>query len=277
MRSIEDIILEKKYDELSPEELVLVSELAENEEEFNQMKQLFDNMNFGFGEEEVLEANPQTKSSLDSIFAAKHPVIANDWKKEDSSGSSHELPGGKIIPFYSRNWIRVAAVLLVFLGISVLYIENSEDIQPKSKVQQAKAEAPAEMPADKSSVKEVKSTESTATTTVLKEEKEKVQLAVASTPVQTEVTTRLESSGAKDFGTQWNGYTNQANAEQQVGIAYTLSPATASSINTYAFSTSIGLDSDLFPNGKSDDKKGRMSGSSDVPAADMLDWIQAAY
>ena len=269
MRSIEDIIVEKKYGELSPEELVMVSELAENEEEFNRMKQLFDNMSFGMDEAEVFEASPETKSSLDSIFAAKHPVIANDWKKEEET-----VEDAKVVAFYNRNWVRVAAILLIFLGISVVYIQNSEEITPeKESRQQAKAEVPLES-SGKTSTKAIQSTDKKP----IKQEskKEKVQLLAAVTPAESNTWTK---SAASDKQTLSSGDVSQSMAEQQ-NINFGASAVIPSSTGavTYSYSTSMGLNSDLYPDGKmSKDKDRKSSVTTDIPAPDMLDWIQAGY
>lgn len=137
MKAIEDIILEKNYSDLSVEELNIVSELADNEDEFNQMKQLFENMTLEFNSPEMFAPSSETKASLDQIFSAKHPVIANDWKKEEAV-----VDDVKVVAFYNRNWVRVAAIFLLFIGISVLFIKNSDEISGKNTIQQAGNEGP---------------------------------------------------------------------------------------------------------------------------------------
>jgi len=118
MRPIEDIISEKAYSELSEQELLEVAELAANEEEYNQMKRFFESfateVQTGYG----FQASPAVKESLDNIFMAKHPVIAQDWNKEEVTQSA------PIIPFYKRRFVQIAAILLLCLGAAPLLFKQ---------------------------------------------------------------------------------------------------------------------------------------------------------
>jgi len=262
MRSIEDIILEKKYDELSTEELLLVNELAENEEEFNQMKQLFDNMSIEFDSVGTVEASIETKSSLDSIFAAKHPVIANDWKKEEV------VEEVKVIAFYNRSWVRVAAILLLFLGVSIPFLKNSDEIISDSAIQQAKLETPAE------------TTHAKAKNTVATTE----DLASAKTDEKKYASAETLSGDKDQSEPSIPGKVVQINDvslyDKRMNVSKTaLTYQFSAPITTFGSSTATaaGLASDLYPNGKPLEAENKSSITSEVSAADMLDWIQAAY
>lgn len=118
MRPIEDIISEKAYSELSEQELLEVAELAANEEEYNQMRRFFESFNTEVQSGYSFEASPAVKESLDNIFMAKHPVIAQDWNKEN------EVAQAPIIPLYKRRSVQIAAVLLLCLGAAPLLFQQ---------------------------------------------------------------------------------------------------------------------------------------------------------
>ena len=142
MKTVEEIIVEKEYAELTNDELALVAELAENEQEYKTMRSLFIQMDAEILEETSEIASPEIKSSLDSIFMAKHPVIASDWKKEEEK---EDEP--KIVPLYNRNWFRVAAILLLCSGVSYMYINTDKSVLSQQNEQKEVAVViPIEMP-----------------------------------------------------------------------------------------------------------------------------------
>jgi hypothetical protein len=78
MEDVEKIIATKQYHELSGDERVLVSELADNEEEFDQMKFVFAQME-AMRLNDKVEPRMETKRSLDSIFQETHQQRKGIW------------------------------------------------------------------------------------------------------------------------------------------------------------------------------------------------------
>ncbi len=291
MRTIEDIILEKNYSDLSVEELNIVSELADNEDEFNQMKQLFENMTLEFNSPEMFTPSSETKASLDQIFSAKHPVIANDWKKEEATIEDDV----KVVAFYNRNWVRVAAIFLLFIGISVLFIKNSDEISGKNTIQQAENKNP-ETRAKRTLDATSKKTE--AATVLYPETKEQTnktpELAFAEDlPGNTEMKDKTAAAPSKTLvvngGTP--AYTFSASGESTSFALSATSPQPMTFTNSGLTTTTIyekdkksnwGRLADLDPE-LNMSQPTTASGGYDSPvskeglAAEMLDWIQAAY
>lgn len=290
MRTIEDIILEKNYSDLSVEELNIVSELANNEDEFNQMKQLFENMTLEFNSPEMFAPSSETKASLDQIFSAKHPVIANEWKKEEATVEDEV----KVVAFYNLNWVRVAAIFLLFIGISVLFIENSDEISGKNTIQQAGNKGP-ETRAKSTLDATSKNTE--AATVLYPETKEQTnnipELAFAEAPpVNTEMNDKTTDGLSKALvvngGTPVYSFATSGESTN-FGLSAT-SPQPMTFTNS-GFTTTVyekdkksnwGRLADLDPE-LNMSKPTTTSGGYDSSvskeglAAEMLDWIQAAY
>lgn len=298
MRTIEDIILEKNYSDLSVEELNLVSELADNEDEFNQMKQLFENMSMEFDGAELFAASSETKASLDQIFSAKHPVIANDWKKEEVPVAEE----AKVVAFYNRNWVRVAAIFLLFIGVSVLFIKNSDELLDQKIVKQANNEAPVSKSKTTSTLESIATKPETAK--VIYPNNDKTKLAepvLALSEDLSDFATKEESS---------DGLSKSLNSKIVASSTSYLSVDNGFTANTYSFNASPSAPQTLsfttsgnsFVNTSEKDKMssswGRLadldpelnmsqpttasaglstSVSKEGLAAEMLDWIQAAY
>lgn len=115
MKSVEEIIQQKAYNQLTSEELVLVSELVDSELDYNEMKQFLSAVE-SISVSEVV--NPEIKSSLNQIFQSKHSGIQQNWK-------APAIEKAQIIPIYKRTWFQVAALLLLFVGVLAIWLPNS--------------------------------------------------------------------------------------------------------------------------------------------------------
>lgn len=121
MNTFDEIIQTKAFSDLTPEELEVVSELVSSEEEYNEMKSFFNGISqLAVSSRE--EVSGSVKSSLNSIFQAKHPGISQSW-----SASTNEVTQKKVIPVYNQNWFRAAALLVLSAGITTLWISFSEN------------------------------------------------------------------------------------------------------------------------------------------------------
>ncbi len=104
-----DIVLKRSFIELSKAEKDNLSEWCSNEEEFDQLKQVFLEVE-RMKEAQQEKVRPETKQSLDALFQQKHkksPVMRNH------SVLSVIYPADK--PFHKRPIVRIAAVALICL------------------------------------------------------------------------------------------------------------------------------------------------------------------
>ncbi len=126
MKTAESLIQEKSFQELTQEELELVMELVEDEQTFNEMKLFFAELDHY---KKALQVEPTSaiKSSLDNVFRAKHPGMAVH-ASTTSIASTNEVTEKRIYPAW---WFRIAAMLIVFIGISVFFLlpEKNETAQ----------------------------------------------------------------------------------------------------------------------------------------------------
>ncbi len=271
MKTIEEIIVEKEFNELTQDELTMVAELAENEQEYGAMRSLFTQMNSDVIPETRFSASDATKQSLDNIFMAKHPVIAQDWKREEEPAEDD-----KIVPIYNKAWFRAAAVLLLFSGTSYYYLQNSDALTTnKENGRQVAMSSP---------TKADESTTSAHTSNFKTKDKSSAIAVPEAIPSNTE-TNRVS-------------YDKRAEAEpvasDDAAVAYYFSNAPTSSAVSNP-SKAKGLSADLYPNGvafgtavgnasgesvaSADmmDEQAKDQSTSDVSTAEMLDWIQTVY
>jgi len=263
MKTVEEIIVEKEFNELSQEELTLVAELAENEQEYKAMRSLFAQLESEVIPDSRIMASAATKQSLDSIFMAKHPVIAQDWKREEEPGTDE-----KIVALYNRTWFRAAAVLLLFSGASYYYYENSA--LTNGEKDKAGRQVAMSIP---SKVQETTSTPTDETGTQNLQKRE---------TVFTDNT--LESRNFDGFAAPSPVVAAKDMSASAPITTYSYSGGTSAS---WTFSKSDGLDADLYPNGESTiaeaasvadvSDEAAVNSSSDVSTAEMLDWIQTVY
>lgn len=121
MNTFDEIIQTKAYSDLTPAELEIIRELVSSEQEYNEMKGFYTEINqLSVSSRE--EVSPSVKSSLNSIFQAKHPGIRQNWNAPIS-----EPAEAKVIPLYNRNWFRVAALLVVSAGVATIWISAPEN------------------------------------------------------------------------------------------------------------------------------------------------------
>lgn len=304
MKTIEDIIVEKEYRELTPEELKAVAELAENEQEFIEMKLLFTQLTADVLPEIQVEASEATKNSLDQIFMAKHPVIANEWKKEEAVAEET-----KTVALYNRTWVRAAAILILFGGVSYYFVVNNTEelMAPEAKLQAKNVVAPAEHNAKEdlgSSAVPTKTEEP-----VKQDKRIEDKAFVVPTLAMADVDTYANAESSKflkksepiatpnfagatslTFGsgnTAYLGsteYTFSASSPTVTANANYATPTTAAGymgVITYTESTkdravNYGRLADLNPE-MDMSKPATASGSGSVSTSEMLDWIQAAY
>lgn len=119
MKTVEDIIIEKDYAQLSQEELILVGELVDSEQEYNEMKAFFNSINTIEVNETI---NPEIKSSLNSIFQSKHPGIHQNWKAAVEVAKP-------VIPIYRKTWFQVAALLVLIFGIVTIWMKSTPELE----------------------------------------------------------------------------------------------------------------------------------------------------
>ncbi len=256
MRPIEDIISEKAYSELTEQELLEVAELAANEEEYNQMKRFFDSFATEVQTGYSFQASPAVKESLDNIFMAKHPVIANDWNKEEDAA---ETP---IIPIYRRRSVQIAAILLLCLGAAPLLFkqETSFNLKEKQENTLAKQEVSTKSAEEESALSDISTPAD-------------LPAGVKTNDNHSTYTASAEAKWAEDAdrsATVKDGYFKGLVDDETPGKVFSLSE---------------GLQADLDPNLR--DASSTVSGNAmndktkAVTAAasgsEMLDWIQAAY
>ena len=121
MNTFDEIIQTKAYNDLTPAELEIIQELVSSEQEYNEMKGFYTEItHLSVSSRE--EVSPSVKSSLNSIFQAKHPGIHQNW-----SAPVSEPEEVKVIPLYNRNWFRVAALLVVSAGVATIWISAPEN------------------------------------------------------------------------------------------------------------------------------------------------------
>lgn len=120
MSTFDEIIQTKAYSDLNSSELEVVHELVSSEEEYNEMKSFYAGIGLlaVSGREEV---SASIKTSLNSVFQAKHPGINQNW----NAPSETEKP--KIIPFYNSTIFRVAALAVLSAGIVSVWVSMSDN------------------------------------------------------------------------------------------------------------------------------------------------------
>ena len=120
--TIEEIIKTRTFASLEEAEKISVLEMVENEQEFNQMKQFLLEIETIIPFQNV-EPSVVIKTSLDQIFQAKHPGIAQTWEAPKTDV--------KTLPFYQNNWIRVAALVIFTFSVITVYFQTSSTSDQK--------------------------------------------------------------------------------------------------------------------------------------------------
>jgi|GEM_PF-6469180 len=125
MNTFDEIIQTKAYNDLSSAELEVIQELVSSEEEYNEMKSFYAGID-QLAISNIEEVSPSVKSSLNSVFQAKHPGISQNWN------ASAEVEEKKLVPIYSTTWFRVAALLVLSAGVITVWVSMSENQLEKS-------------------------------------------------------------------------------------------------------------------------------------------------
>lgn len=132
MNTFDEIIQTKAYSDLSSNELEIIQELVSSEEEYNEMKSFYAEIDqLAISNREEVSAS--VKTSLNTVFQAKHPGISQNWN------APVEATEKKIVPLYNRNLFRAAAVLLLSAGAATLWFSLPEEQLEKSQVTQVTA------------------------------------------------------------------------------------------------------------------------------------------
>jgi len=132
MNTFDEIIQTKAYNDLSSAELEVIQELVSSEEEYNEMKSFYAGID-QLAISNIEEISPSVKSSLNSVFQAKHPGISQNWN------ASAEVQEKKLVPIYSTTWFRVAALLVLSAGVITVWVSMSENQLEKSEKMQLTA------------------------------------------------------------------------------------------------------------------------------------------
>jgi len=120
MNTFDEIIQTKAYKDLSSDELEVIRELVSSEAEYNEMKSFYagiDQLALSVRE----EVSPSVKSSLNSVFQAKHPGINQNWN------APADVAEKKVIPLYNRTLFRAAALLVLSAGVASIWFTVSEN------------------------------------------------------------------------------------------------------------------------------------------------------
>jgi hypothetical protein len=120
MNKIDSLIGTKSYTALTAADKELLVDLVDNEQEFNQIKRVYQ---LAANQKQASEIQPkqETKESLDAFFQKKHAFPAHDWHKNEP----------KTIPFYQKDWLKYAAVIAISVSLSAYFL-----LQPNDLVQQ---------------------------------------------------------------------------------------------------------------------------------------------
>lgn len=118
-KELVDIVLQKSFIELSNDERIELSEWCTSEEEYDQLKIVFLEVE-RMKAKQTASVRPETKKSLDAIFNEKHHKTPVFW---NNSVMTLIYPIEK--PAHKRPLIQVAAVALLFLFTYPIINNNS--------------------------------------------------------------------------------------------------------------------------------------------------------
>lgn len=121
MNTFDEIIQTKAYSDLTSNELEVIRELVSSEEEYNEMKSFYTHIDqLAIAEREEVSAS--VKTSLNSVFQAKHPGISQNWNAPVETADEK-----KIVPLYNRTLFRVAALLVLSAGAATIWFALPEN------------------------------------------------------------------------------------------------------------------------------------------------------
>jgi hypothetical protein len=125
MNKIDLIIRTKTYGELTSDDKNVLAELVSDEASFQQLKLLYQ---ISDRQQQAKKVVPQknTKVALDALYLKKHSHTQHNWQKSET----------KIIPFQQKNWVKVAAVLLISIGFSAYFLVKPSTFEKPQQVAQ---------------------------------------------------------------------------------------------------------------------------------------------
>jgi len=125
MNNIDLIIRTKTYGELTSDDKNLLAELVTDEASFQQLKLLYQ---ISDRQQQAKRVVPQknTKAALDALYLKKHSHTQQNWQKSET----------KITPFQQKNWVKVAAVLLIGIGFSAYFLVKPSTFEKPQQVAQ---------------------------------------------------------------------------------------------------------------------------------------------
>jgi len=133
-KELEHIIIQKAFEELTSTEKEQLKEWCSTEEEFNQLKMLYSEIEL-MNSENSLKTKASTKKSLDELFEKTH-----------SKGVWYSAPIKTLYPqdksFIRRPLVQIAAVLALLFLAYPLFNKKLAEIQPKQMAELKKDEIP---------------------------------------------------------------------------------------------------------------------------------------
>ena len=120
MKEVEDIIISKKYFELTPSELELVKELAANEEDFEAMKWFLASTKSSLASDQI-SPNSALRSNV-MAHLHKQPAQKTIWL---NSVAAFMFPAQK--KFYQMPALQMAAVAVLLIGVVFVYNGNFKE------------------------------------------------------------------------------------------------------------------------------------------------------
>lgn len=130
-KDLVNIISEKKYAELTQEELTELQDYCAGEEEYEQMREVFLAMNMM--ETQEVRPSEKVKDDLDALFDQQYPRAATSWYM-----SALSVIAPKEKTFFQQPLVRIAAVALLFL---IIYPVVNNTLTVKQDQKMAKVEA----------------------------------------------------------------------------------------------------------------------------------------
>ena len=131
-KEIEDIIIEKPFEELSSKEREEVSQFVESEDEYTMMRRILITAPT-IGDD--IQPSPELKQDLTAMFNQHHAATANNDKKAG---------------FWNNNWVMTIAAILLLCLLVYPFVNSNNILESNGQVLVAKNDTPkVEVPAAK--------------------------------------------------------------------------------------------------------------------------------
>lgn len=250
MNTFDEIIQTKAYSDLNTSELEIIRELVSSEEEYNEMKSFY----AGIGQLALSgreEVSASVKSSLNNVFQAKHPGINQNWNAPAEAEK-------KIVPLYSRNIFRVAALVVLSAGVITVWVSMSDN-------QLAQSESKQGLTGSNSSPQEKQKESGAKKAFPLSEQTNKEYTASSTIPGdKTETQTASEYTHAADPESfETSGFASKDKSASSAGLTQNLKqvvPASGTSTTTFSFSSNrASKQSKWAETKKEEEKKGNLA------------------